>query len=58
MGASQDIAKALLKLYPDKCKIVEIKLLHTKVTRKFIMGIEEAHHRAAKSKLRFKEVKL
>jgi len=48
------MAEEMLKLFPDKCKIVRIKLLHTEAVRKYVMRIEEGHNKAAYSKLKFK----
>ena len=53
MSTSAKIAKEMQRLFPDDCKIVEIKLLHTRAVRKYVMGIEKAHKKAACSKLSF-----
>jgi hypothetical protein len=53
MKTSQDIAKEVLKRFPNECKVVTIKLLHTRVVNNFVRGIENAHKKAAHSKLRF-----
>ena len=42
----------LLEKYPE-AKIVQIELRHEEAVRTYEMKIEEAHKRAAKSKLRF-----
>ena len=53
MSISSEIAKEMQVLFPDDCKIVKIKLLHTRAVRKYVMGIEKAHRKAAHSKLSF-----
>ena len=47
------IADELLKRFPDRCKFLNIKLLHTRVVWNYIMRIEKAHKEAGKSKIRF-----
>lgn len=54
MGASRDIGKAMLKLYPDKCRIITIPMLYEKEVIEYVMEIEEAHKKAARSKLTFR----
>ena len=53
MSISGEIARELVRLFPSECKVIEIEMLHTKAVRKYVMGIEKAHKRAAKSKLQF-----
>ena len=53
MSTSSEIAKEMQRLFPNDCKIVEIKMLHTKAVRKYVMGIEKAHRKATHSKLSF-----
>jgi len=53
MGLGQDIAKEMLRLYPNKCKIVRIKMLHGDAVRAYVAKIEEAHKKAGESRLHF-----
>ncbi|MFX1555030.1 MAG: hypothetical protein ACFFBV_13980 [Promethearchaeota archaeon] len=51
--SSPAIAKRMKRIYGDKTKEVKITLLHEKEVRDYVMSIEEAHKKAAKSKLTF-----
>ena len=53
MSISSEIAKEMLKLFPDKCRVIKVKMLYEKEVRKYLMETEKAHKRAAKSKLHF-----
>ena len=52
-SSSQQIAEELKKT--GKGEIVQVKMLHERAVRKYIMGIEEAHEKAKNSKLFFRE---
>lgn len=58
MPLSKQMVEALMALFPNDCRIITIE--ETKQSRqiakdvcKYVMGIEEAHNRAAHSTLRF-----
>jgi len=49
--SSPAIAKELQKRYGNKTKVVKISMRHEEEVKNFVMKIEEAHKKAAKSKL-------
>jgi RNA binding exosome subunit len=49
--SSPAIAKELQKRYGNKTKVVKISMQHEEEVKNFVMKIEEAHKKAAKSKL-------
>jgi hypothetical protein len=51
--SSPAIAKEIKRLYGDQAKMVQVELHHEEAVRTYVMKIEEAHKKAAKSKLRF-----
>ena len=51
---SPAIAKEMLRVYGDKCKIIKIDMLYEKEVQKYVMGIEEANRKAKNSTLVFK----
>jgi len=51
---SPAIAKEMLRVYGDKCKIIKVDMLYEKEVQKYVMGIEEAHKKAKNSTLVFK----
>jgi len=51
--SSPAIAKRMKRIYGSRTKEVKIELLHEKEVRDYVMSIEEAHKKAAKSKLTF-----
>lgn len=52
--ASPAIAKELQSRFGSSTKVVKIRIRHEAAVRKYIMGIEAAHKKAAKSKLAFR----
>ncbi len=52
--SSPEIAKELERKYGEKTEVVKVRMHHEKIVRKYIIGIEKAHKRAAKSKLVFR----
>ena len=54
MSISSDIAKEMLRVFGDKCKVVKVEMLYQEEVNKYIMEIEEAHKKAAHSTLVFK----
>jgi hypothetical protein len=51
--SSPGIARELQRKYGEKTEVVKIQMLHEGAVRKYIMGIEDAHKKAAKSKIVF-----
>lgn len=51
--SNEKFAKKLKKLFGDEVKEVKIDLLYQEEVNKYIMEIEEAHKKAAHSKLMF-----
>jgi hypothetical protein len=51
--SSPTIAKKLVAVYGSNAKKVKIKMLHEKEVWDYVMSIEEAHKKAAKSKITF-----
>lgn len=51
--SSPAIAKELQRKYGGSTRIVKIQMRHEGTVRRYIVGIEEAHKKAAKSKLSF-----
>ena len=51
--SSPAIAKEMKRLYGSDTKVVTIEMRHKKAVKDYVMKIEEAHKRAAKSTLRF-----
>lgn len=51
--SSPTIARELQRKYGETTRIVKIQMRHERTVRKYIMGIEEAHKKAAKSKITF-----
>lgn len=51
--SSPAIAKKMERVYGNRTKRVTIELLHEKEVKDYVMSIEEAHKKAAKSKLTF-----
>ena len=50
---SPAIAKEMLRVYGDKCKVIKVEMLYEEEVRKYVMGIEDAHKKAAHSTLHF-----
>ena len=50
---SPEIAREMKRIYGSDAKVVKIALRHKRVVRNYVMKIEEAHQKAADSKLRF-----
>ena len=51
--SSPEIARELQRKYGEKTEAVKIEMHHEGAVRKYIIGIEDAHRKAAKSKLVF-----
>jgi hypothetical protein len=51
--SSPAIAKKMERVYGSSAKKIKIELLHEKEVRDYVMSIEAAHKKAAKSKLTF-----
>ena len=51
--SSPAIARAMKKIYGSSTKVVKIDMRHEEEVRKYVMKIEEAHKKAAESKLTF-----
>jgi hypothetical protein len=51
--SSPAIAKKMERTFGSSAKKVKIELLHEKEARDYVMSIEEAHKKAAKSKTTF-----
>jgi len=51
--SSPAIAKELQRKYGGTTKVVRIPIHHERTVRNYIMGIEHAHKKAAKSKVSF-----
>ena len=51
--SSPKIAREMKKVYGSNTKVVRIKMRHEEEVKKYVMKIEEAHNKAAKSKLAF-----
>lgn len=51
--SSPAIAKKMERVYGSSAKRVKIELLHEKEVKDYVMSIEEAHKKAAKSKITF-----
>ncbi len=52
--SSPAIAKEMRKIYGSSTRVVQIDMRHEEEVRKYVMKIEEAHKKAAKSKLTFR----
>jgi len=51
--SSPVIAKEMKKIYGSNAKVVKIDMRHENEVRKYVTKIEEAHKKAAQSKLTF-----
>ena len=51
--SSPAIAKEMKKIYGSRAREVKIDMRHEEEVRKYVMKIEEAHKKAAESKLTF-----
>jgi len=51
--SSPAIAKEMKRIYGTSTKVVKIDMHHEEEVRKYVMKIEEAHKKAAESKLTF-----
>jgi len=49
----RDLAKEFKRIFGDKGKEIRIKLLYQKEVNRYVGEIEEAHKKAAKSRLTF-----
>jgi hypothetical protein len=52
--SSPAIAKAMERVYGNSTKVVKIEMQHAEEVKKYVMEIEEAHKKAANSKLAFR----
>ena len=52
MSLSAELARGMEEVLGPG-KVIKVKMLYEKEVRKYIMKIEKAHKKAAKSKLRF-----
>jgi hypothetical protein len=52
--SSPKIAQEMQRIYGTSTKVVRIKMRHEEEVRNYVMKIEEAHKKAAKSKLNFR----
>lgn len=52
--SSPTIAKEVERVYGGSTKVVKVKMQHEQDVKKYVMEIEEAHKKAAKSKLAFR----
>ena len=53
MFSSPAIAKEMKRIYGSRTEVVRIDMRHEEEVRKYVMKIEEAHKKAAESKLTF-----
>ena len=53
MYSSPAIAKEMMRVYGKKTKTIKVAMLHKDVIQSYVMKIEEAHKKAANSKLKF-----
>ena len=51
--SSPEIAQEMQRVYGNKSSLVKIRMRHEKEVKKYVMKIEEAHVKAANSKLAF-----
>lgn len=52
--SSPAIAREMQKIYGKKAKVVKIEMRHEDEVKNYVMKIEDAHRKAAKSKLLFR----
>jgi mannose/fructose-specific phosphotransferase system component IIA len=52
--SSPAIAKEMERIYGKNTKVVKIEMFHEEDVKKYVMKIEEAHKKAAESKLLFR----
>lgn len=52
--SSPTIAKEMKRAYGSSAKVVQIEMHHEEAVKNYVMKIEEAHKKAANSKLRFR----
>lgn len=50
---SPAIAEEMQRIYGSSTKVINIKIRHEEEVKKYVMGIEDAHKKAATSKLAF-----
>ena len=51
--SSPEIAQEMQRVYGNKSSLVKITMRHEEEVKKYVMKIEEAHDKAANSKLSF-----
>ena len=51
--SSPEISREMERIYGSDTKVVKIGMRHRQAVKTYVMKIEEAHKKAAKSKLRF-----
>lgn len=52
--SSPTIAKEMKRIYGNRAKMIKVQMRHEDAVKNYVMKIEEAHKRAAKSKLIFR----
>ena len=51
--SSPAIAKEMMRVYGNQTKVIKVEMLHKDAIKNYVMKIEEAHQKAAHSKLKF-----